>query len=612
MTVAIKKFPYQTLTEVPFTSVSINDRFWSARLRAAQKSTLAACIAQCETTGRISNFAKSAGLMEGEFEGIFYNDSDVYKVLEGVAYSLLVEPDAELEAQADRIIELIAAAQQEDGYLQTFFTLKEAENKWTDMNKHEEYCAGHLIEAAIAYYQATGKRKLLDTAIRLADHIESLFGPGKRHWVPGHQEIELALVKLYAETKDERYWKLAYWFLEERGHGHGVGYSWVREGWGAAYNQDDVPVRHISKVTGHAVRAMYMYAGMTDIAALTGDPEYIGALGRIWSNVVDRNMYVTGGIGPSKHNEGFTDDYDLPNDSAYCETCASVGMVLWNHRMNLLHGDSKYADIVERAMYNGSISGVALSGDKFFYVNPLYSDGTHHRVPWYDCSCCPTQIARFIPSIGNYVYAVKNNDIYINQYIAGEGTLGLEQQVVKLRQVTDYPWDGDISVVIDDCRPTAFGIHVRIPGWCKSYELQVNGKPVVSPIRRQGYVVLEKEWAAGDEIRLRLTMQVERVRSHPHVKSNEGKAALQRGPLVYCVEETDNARFDEITISSATKFQAVFEEDLLEGVVAVYGFDKDSELGIKAVPYYAWDNREAGRMQVWIPEQLDESLLYRD
>ncbi|REE57571.1 hypothetical protein A8990_15216 [Paenibacillus taihuensis] len=603
---------HQTLTGVPFTSVSIEDRFWNNRIRATQKSTLAACLTQCEATGRISNFAKAGGLMEGGFEGIFYNDSDVYKVLEGIAYSLMIERDEEMEAQADRIIDLIAAAQQEDGYLQTFFTLAEPENKWKDMNKHEEYCAGHMIEAAIAYKQATGKRLFLDVAIKLADHIDSLFGPGKRHWVPGHQEIELALVKLYVETGEERYWKLAYWLLEERGHGHGVGYSWARSDWGAAYSQDDVPVRDIERVTGHAVRAMYMYAGMTDVAMLNGDQGYIDALDRIWHNVVDRNMYITGGIGPSRHNEGFTEDYDLPNDSAYCETCASIGMVLWNHRMNLLHGDSKYADIVERAMYNGSISGVSLSGDKFFYVNPLEADGTHHRVPWYDCSCCPTQIARFIPSIGSYVYAVSGNHVVVNQYVAGTGSLNLEGGEVVLRQVTEYPWNGRIALRVEKCEPkAAFGISLRIPDWCKSYRLAVGGQEVNDAVTVRGYVRLHQEWQPGDEITLELTMQVERVYAHPLVQANAGKVALQRGPLVYCVEEIDNLHYDALKVDSSTRFRTRYEADLLEGVVAVYGANPNGDGQFKAVPYYAWDNRTPGKMKVWLPEQVDYARLYR-
>lgn len=604
------RLPHQLLAHVPFTQVSIEDRFWAARMKASQKTTLTACLTQCEQTGRISNFAKAAGLTDGEFEGIFYNDSDVYKVLEGIAYSLMNEPDAELEAQADRVIEFIAAAQKEDGYLQTYFTLAEPDKKWTDMNKHEEYCAGHLIEAAIAYQQATGKRKLLDVAIKLADHIESLFGSDKRHWVPGHQEIELSLVKLYLETKEERYWKLAYWFLEERGHGHGVGYSWDRADWGAAYSQDHMPVRDMSNVTGHAVRAVYMYAGMADVAALTGDEGYLAALDRLWDNVVNKNMYITGGIGPSKHNEGFTEDYDLPNQSAYCETCASVAMIFWNHRMNLLHGDSKYADIVEREIYNGALAGVSLTGDKFFYVNPLETDGTHHRVEWYNCSCCPTQIARFIPSIGNYVYAINEGQIMINQYIAGTGSLHVGNDVVKLKQVTNFPWDGRVTIRVEETGDSPYDMLLRIPGWCRNFTMKVGGEVLVRPSMQNGYVKLSRTWKAGEEIELLFEMPVQKVYANPLVKENVGKVALQRGPVVYCMEETDNAEYELTVVSPDTRFQAVFEPELLEGVVTLYAAGSDNTDSFQAVPYFAWDNREQGKMRVWLPEKKDATALY--
>jgi DUF1680 family protein len=608
--VSTQKLAHQLFALVPFTQVLIEDKFWTARMKASQKTTLAACLAHCENTGRISNFAKAAGLVEGEFEGIFYNDSDVYKVIEGVSYSLMNQPDAELEAQVDRIIDFIAAAQGEDGYLQTYFTLSEPNNKWTDMSKHEEYCAGHLIEAAIAYKQATGKKKLLNTAIKLAVHIDSLFGPDKRHWVPGHQEIELALIRLYVETNEARYWKLAYWFLEERGQGHGSGYSWERADWGKAYSQDHLPVRVMSTVTGHAVRAVYMYTAMTDVAALTGDEDYITALDRLWDNVANKNMYITGGIGPSQHNEGFTEDYDLPNQSAYCETCASVAMVYWNHQMNLLHGDSKYADVVEREMYNGALSGVSLSGDKFFYVNPLETAGTHHRVEWYDCSCCPTQIARFIPSIGNYVYGLNKEQIMINQYIAGTGSLQIGNEVVKLKQTTNFPWIGQVSIQVEETGASPYELLLRIPGWCRSFELQLNGEIIIQPTIHKGYVILTRAWKAGDEIALTFDLSIQIVHAHPNVKENVNKVALQRGPLVYCLEEIDNVSIDQVFISDYTRYQAVFEPELLEGVVAIYASGKQATDSFVAVPYYAWGNREKGKMRVWLQELNNETALY--
>ncbi len=610
VTDSTKKLPYQLFAPVFFTQVSIDDKFWSARMKISQNTTIPSCLAQCENTGRISNFTKAARRIDGDFEGIFYNDSDVYKVIEGVAYSLMNQPDVKLEAQADRIIDDIVAAQEENGYLQTYFTLSEPDKKWTDMGKHEEYCAGHLIEAAIAYQQATGKRKLLDTAMKLADHIESLFGPDKRHWVSGHQEIELALIKLFLETNEARYWKLAYWFLEERGHGHGRGYTWDKEDWGKAYAQDHLPVREVFAVTGHAVRAVYMYAGMTDIAALTGDQEYLIALDRLWDNVVNKNMYITGGIGASVDNEGFTEDYDLPNQAAYCETCAAVAMIYWNHRMNLLHGDSKYADVVEREMYNGALSGVSLSGDKYFYVNPLETDGTHHRVEWYDCSCCPTQIARFIPSIGNYVYAMNEHQILVNQYIAGTGLLQIGNEIVKLKQTTNFPWNGQVSIRIEETCSSPYEILLRIPGWCRSFELNLNGKRIDRASMHKGYVVLSGAWKAGDEISLNFDLSIQLVRSHPNVKENVNKIAIQRGPIVYCLEEIDNDSIDHVSVSNDTRFQAVYEHELLEGVVAIYATGKQERDSFVAVPYYAWDNRKPGKMRVWLPEHNHELTLY--
>ena len=589
---------------VPFTRVRIEDRFWSKRLRAHQSATLKACIEQCEKTGRFSNFAKAGGLMEGEFEGIYYNDSDVYKVIEGIAYSLMNHPDRELEERTDALIDWIVAAQEDDGYLQTYFTLKEPDRKWTDMNKHECYCAGHLIEAAIAYKQATGKTKLFDAARRLADHIDSLFGPGKRHWVTGHQELELALVKLYAETDDSRYWKLAHFLLEERGRGHGVGGIWDRSDWGPAYCQDDLPVREISRVTGHAVRAMYLYAGMADVAAIAGDREYVEALDRVWEHVVTRRMYITGGIGSSRHNEGFTSDYDLPNKEAYCETCASVGMVLWNHRMNMLQLNGKYADIVEKELYNGALAGVSLKGDTFFYVNPLESDGSHHRVEWFNCSCCPTQIARFIPSIGNYIYLLDRNGIVVNQYIASTAELTLPAGNVTLRQTTNYPWDGRIKielVKIEGSDP--FELLLRLPGWCKSFALDINGKNIADYEFYDGYIRILREWKEGDAVRLDLYMPVERVYAHPNVLANRGKAAIQRGPVVYCVEQADNSGLPVGRgLPKSSVFQAEYRGDVLEGVTVIKEIPADGGTGYIAIPYFAWDNREPGWMKVWLDE----------
>lgn len=603
---------------VPFTKVHIEDGFWRPRLEVLKQVTLRACLDKCEQTGRISNFAKAAGLMEGRFEGIYFNDSDVYKVLEGAAYSLMTDPDPELEQELDRIIDLIAAAQEEDGYLSTYFTLEAPDQKWTDMERHEMYNGGHLIEAAVAYYQATGKRVLLDVACKLADHYDRLFGPGKRHWVEGHEEIELALVKLYRITGEERYWKLALWLLEERGHGHGVGTIWDREEWGPAYCQDDIPVKDIEKVTGHAVRAMYLYTAMADVVLASADETYVAALERVWSNTVERNMYITGGIGPSQHNEGFTQDYDLPNETAYCETCAAIAMVFWNHRMNLLFGDAKYADVVEREMYNGALAGISLSGDTFFYVNPLGSNGDHHRTAWYDTSCCPTNLVRFLPSIGQYAYALTEDGIAVNQYIQGEGAmdldLGSDEISVRIIQRSNYPWDGRIELEVHPEHMTAFALRLRIPGWCRSYQLSVDGVVLddCECLTDRGYVVLHRQWTHGQTVVLELDMPVETIRAREEVKANHGRIAIQRGPIVYCIEAVDNPQlaYDSFSLSARLPLAVNYRPDLLGGVVALSSRDQNGKPVIM-IPYYAWDNREPGFMQVWIPETKEETLYSR-
>lgn len=606
---------YETLArpwrEIPFNQVNIENGFWSFRMKANKETTIPVCLDQCESTGRISNFTKAAGRMDGAFEGIFFNDSDLYKVLEGVAYSLMNHPDPDLEARADRIIDDIAAAQEEDGYLFTYFTLEAPHLRWTDMDKHEMYCGGHLIEAAIAYKQATGKRVLLDVACRLADHYDAEFGPGKRHWVDGHEEVELALIKLYRETGEKRYHELALWLLEERGHGHGHGENWNREGWGAAFSQDDKPVREQREVSGHAVRAMYLYAAMTDIVAINGDESYIEALHHLWESVATRNMYLTGGIGSSAHNEGFTADYDLPNDSAYCETCASIGMVLWNHRMNLLHGDAKYADVVERAMYNGAIAGVSTVGDRFFYVNPLASTGDHHRVAWYDCSCCPTQLARFVPSIGNYVYATSDKGLVVNQFIQGKASVQVGKQSMEIQQQTNYPWDGKVDITVGAMQEMSFELKLRFPGWCKSMTLAINGVQVKEQEFKMenGYVKLDRQWREGDTLTLELEMPVKPVHARAEVKVNEGRVALERGPLVYCVEQVDNAHwgYDEFILNSDMQWIVRYAPNELGGMVKLLNGGTD-EATITAVPYCNWDNREPGFMQVWLRERLVESL----
>lgn len=592
----IKEQPLKMIEQIDFSHVKINDNFWSPRLSKHVSATLPVCIDQIENqTGRIRNF-ENAAKGEGEHSGIFFDDSDVYKALEGMAYSLINNPDPELEKKADEWIDKFAAAQQPDGYINTFYTLTGLDKRWTNMDKHEMYCAGHMIEAGVAYYQATGKRKLLDVCIRMTDHMMSQFGPGKRHWVPGHEEIELALVKLYQTTQEQKYLDFAYWLLEERGHGHG---TMGDEGkWDPVYYQDIVPVRRLTDISGHAVRCMYLYCGMADVAALKNDTGYIAAIDRLWDDVVHRNMYITGGIGSSRDNEGFTEDYDLPNLDAYCETCASVGMVLWNQRMNQLTGDSKYIDVLERSLYNGALAGISLGGDRFFYVNPLESKGDHHRQEWYGCACCPSQLSRFLPSIGNYIYASSDDALWVNLYIGNTGQIRIGETDILLTQETDYPWDGSVKLTISTSQPLEKEIRLRIPNWCKTYDLSINGKRI-NVSEKKGYVVI-KDWKSQDVIALDMDMPVEIVAADPHVKENFGKRAIQRGPLVYCMEEIDNPEyFDQIQLSPSTTFQTAFVSDILNGIKTIKTNGRAQSATF--IPYYAWDNRKAGKMRVWIP-----------
>ena len=584
------------VTPVNFSKVHISDAFWSPRLDRHKSATLPVCIDQIENqTGRIRNF-ENAAKGQGEHSGIYFDDSDVYKALEGMAYSLQNNPDPELEAKCDEWIDKFAAAQQPDGYLNTYYTLTGLENRWSDMGMHEMYCAGHMTEAAVAYFHATGKRKLLDVAIRMADHMMTVFGPGKRDWVPGHEEIELALVKLYEVTGEKKYLDFAEWLIDERGHGHGTWVKWRQE----SYYQDDKPVREMTDIAGHAVRAMYLYCGMADVAAYTGDKGYMTALDSLWDDVVLRNMYVTGGIGQSSRNEGFTQDYSLPNMSAYCETCASVGMVLWNWRMNQFKGDGKYIDILERSLYNGALAGISLSGDRFFYVNPLESLGTHHRQAWYGCACCPSQICRFLPSIGNYIYGTSPKALWVNLFIGNQAEVELAGRKVTVKQETAYPWAGAVRVSLDMKRSVRGQVRVRIPGWCKSYSLAVNGKVVEAPVE-EGYAVISRRWRKGDSISLNMDMPATLVAADPRVKEDEGCLALQRGPLVYCIEEVDNPDdFSSLRIAKDAELETEFMPDKLGGIVEITA--RTNKNTLKYIPYYAWDNREAGKMKVWVQE----------
>jgi DUF1680 family protein len=600
---------------VPFQDVHIRDAFWGPRQHINQTATIEANLRQCERTGRIANFAVAGKLRPGKHQGQLYNDSDVYKVIEGIAYTLTVRRDPDLEKRTDAIIDLIAAAQQPDGYLNTYYTLVEPKNRWKNIaHGHELYCAGHLIEAAVAYDQATGKRKLFTVARKLADHICTVFGPGRKVDTSGHEEIELALVKLYWATDQPRYLKQARFFLDVRGRAD------LRKLFGE-YAQDHKPVRQQRTVTGHAVRAMYLYCGMADVAAITGDRGLMTALESIWHDVVDRKMYVTGGIGPSARNEGFTVPYDLPNDSAYAETCAAVGMALWNHRMFLMTGESKYADVLERVVYNGLLSGVSLSGDRFFYVNPLGSMGRHHRQEWFDCACCPDNVLRYVAGMGDRVYAHRGNEIWTVLYLGNTTTIPLKGGKVKLTQETHYPWDGKIKIKVEPEKPFSFTLHLRIPGWCRSVRsLKVNGRESIPQIpgvqvRGSQFTTDGRVWKAGDVIELELDMPVERVHADPRVKADVGRVALQRGPVVYCLEGVDNGgRPRSFVLPRKSKLSATFEKGLLGGVVVVRGEALQVSRGkggklttrpvtFQAVPYSTWDNRAPGQMIVWLPER---------
>ncbi len=597
------------LQAVPVTQVQFTDQFWAPKIETNRASTLPQCFRQCEETNRIRNFEVAGGLKNGQFDGIFFNDSDVYKVVEGAAHILASYPDSEIDSCLDRWIDKFAAAQQADGYLNTYYTLVEPDKRWTNLPvMHELYCAGHLFEAAVAHYRSTGKRSLLDIAIKFADYIETVFGSGRRSGVPGHQEIELALVKLYEVTGEKRYLDLAIFFIDQRGLT------------GAEYCQDHLPVRQQKEIVGHAVRAMYLYAGVADVARYTGDSDLFSCMDRIWEDVTSRKMYVTGGIGPSGHNEGFTIPYDLPNETAYAETCAAIGMVLWSHRMFLLHGHSKYIDVLERSLYNGLLSGISLDGDNFFYTNPLASHGYHHRQPWFGCACCPTNVVRFIPQVGGYFYATSENNLWVNLYANNQAVISMGGQTIKISQESEYPWQGQVKLTLDTSQVREFRLCLRKPEWAKQVGLKLNQNIVDIVANSNGYLEINRVWQTGDVVEIDFDMPVERIIANPQAKSNLGKVALRRGPLVYCLEAIDNGKsLRDIALPISSPLQAKFEPDLLGGVMVLHGaanrrqFDNwdnqlyqtisaDQETQITAIPYFTWDNREPGQMIVWLPE----------
>ncbi|WP_228845428.1 glycoside hydrolase family 127 protein [Phototrophicus methaneseepsis] len=617
-----KDYPFQP---IPFTNVTIQDSFWQPRLKTNHDITIPYDFRKCEETGRIDNFVKAARLMDGPHIGIQFNDSDVFKVIEGAAYDLQRHPNPELELYIDDVIDKIAAAQEPDGYLYTARTIDPAHphemsgtERWSQLKtSHELYNLGHMYEAAVAYYQATGKRAFLDVALKSANLINDVFRPDGLRDVPGHQEIELGLVKLYRATGDEKYLNLAKFFLDERGNaaGHSLQSAFDNPG----YMQDHLPVTEQREAVGHAVRATYMYAAMVDVAALKDDEAYKTAVRALWDNVVQKKLSLTGGIGARHTGETFSEAYDLPNQAAYNETCAAIGSIYWSHRMFLLDGDPKYYDLLERTLYNGFLSGISLSGNEFFYVNPLESDNeyafnaehTLTRQAWFNCSCCPTNVVRLLPSLPGYIYATRDDHLYVNLYTGSSMVVSIANQDVRLIQTTTYPWDGTIQLAIDSSEPAHFTLSLRVPGWVNGQPVPtsdlyryVNDQPgrialtvnsVSQPVHQEGgYIHLERTWQAGDVVELVLPMPIRRVVAHANIADTRGKVALERGPLVYAAEGIDNGgNALSIFLDDSTHLSAEHHPVFLGGITMITGE------GITAIPYYAWGHRGNTTMAVW-------------
>ena len=626
---------------VPFTSVKVApDSFWGQRLKASREVTIPLAFSKCESEGRYENFVKAEKQMHSpvnlgfEVKGYSFDDTDVYKTIEGASYVLQTYPDKKLEAYIDSVLVIVAAAQEPDGYLYTARTMNPehphewaGDKRWVNDEElsHELYNLGHMVEGAVAHWQATGKRNFLDIAIRYADCVvrEVGSGAGQARVIPGHQIAEMALAKLYLATGEKKYLDEAKFFLDERG----------KTGHNDPYNQSHVPVLEQDEAVGHAVRAAYMYAGMADVAALTGDQGYIDAIDRIWENIVSKKLYITGGIGATNNGEAFGENYQLPNMSAYCETCAAIGNVYVNYRMFLLHGDSKYYDVLERTLYNGLISGVSLEGNGFFYPNPLESIGQHQRQAWFGCACCPSNICRFIPSVPGYVYAVKDNALYVNLFMPNTMTQKLGGKAVTLTQKTGYPYDGDIEITIDKTAlKKEMALKVRIPGWVRGdvvpsdlysyvdgkrpgYTVKVNGVPVESTLE-QGYFTISRKWKKGDKVTVHFDLEPRVVKAHAEVKADVGRIAIERGPVVYCAEWPDNPGFSvrSVLMNQEPEF-TVKHSDELYGIDKIatkaqtLSFGKEGRLEVKDVdltliPYYAWCHRGSGEMAVWLPQDL--------
>ncbi|MHA2397378.1 MAG: glycoside hydrolase family 127 protein [Promethearchaeota archaeon] len=634
--------------------VEIIDNFWTPRIRTNTKITIPHVIQKCEETGRLANFSRAAGILNDGKGPIFqFDDSDVFKTVEGAAYSLLMTPDPELEAFLDDLIDKMATAQEEDGYMYTARTIDpDNPHKWAGKKRwdlvsvlsHELYNMGHLIEAGITYFQVTGKRKLLEIAINSADLICREFGRGKIEKIPGHQEIEIALIRLYRITNKTKYLELARFFLDIRGTTKKFDFKnysaktkiFFEDSQPLEYAQSHKKVIDQNEAVGHAVRAGYMYTAMTDVAAIYNDIDYKRSIGNIWDNVVSKKLYITGGIGAHGKAESFGNNYELPNSKAYAETCAAIANILWNHRLFLLYGDTKYIDVLERTLYNGFLSGISLEGNKFFYVNPLASSGKIRRRSWWVCPCCPTNIVRFIPQIPKYIYGIKNDTIFINLFIGNKATLLLNDNKISLNLKTDYPWDGIAKVEVTLPKPTDFILAIRIPGWARNrpvpsdlyyylntieseISLKINNIPINVQIEK-GYINIKRIWNNNDSIELNIPMPIRRILSHNNVNQNIGKVAIERGPLVYCIESIDinvdsilNLHFKDIA-----DYESEFRRDLLNGITTITGsayyYKKDKEMSslekrdqnFLAIPYYSWSNRDRSEMTLWVEREGKE------
>ncbi|RLF02736.1 MAG: glycoside hydrolase family 127 protein, partial [Thermoprotei archaeon] len=585
------------------------------RLEVLRRTTLRSQYELMEETGRIDNFRRASGKIKGPFRGFYFNDSDVNKWVEAASLTLAYEHDADVKRLVEIVVEEIIAAQDEDGYLNTYFVFERRGERWSNLrDMHELYCAGHLFQAAIAHYRATGRRELLDSALRLADHITGIFGPGRRRGVPGHPEVEMALVELYRVTGKRSYLDLARFFIDERGRGL-IG--------GSPYHIDHKPFRELDELVGHAVRALYLCCGATDVYMETGDRSLYEALGRLWLDLTQRKMYITGGAGSRYEGEAFGNAYELPNERAYAETCAAVANVMWNWRMLLATGNARYADIMELALYNGALAGISLEGKHYFYVNPLADRGKHRRKPWFDCACCPPNIARLIASVPGMIYSVSPQGIWTHLYAAGRASLAFKNLGVEVIQRTDYPWSGVAEIEVRPSRTSLFSLFLRIPGWCRKARVEVNGTEFSGKPIPSSYLEVRREWDWGDVVKLSLDMPVTLIQSHPHVTYNTCRVAIKRGPIVYCLEQVDNPDCDvwDVVLPVEAKLTPKFRRDLLGGVVVIEGralaLDSSTWKGklyaplsevevrvkaveLKAVPYYAWANREPGPMTVWV------------